>query len=603
VSDEYKKYTAFLEKNIRESGIDDCMKKPVYREYGEKIRDAFWKEYPDSTREEAQFFVNTSVIRKILKEDLIWLMKWIADPTRIEPVHQYAYDFFKYGPDCLPKHYFDAMHDEQGGFLQFNPKATRQLILLPRGIGKTTVFHAGRAIHNIINEPDYKWLMVHADKKRVLGNLKQTRSFMFNGKLSLIFPNIFAKDEKEYLLRGSRITKEQVNLVRIYNNVDLDSLNVPDFERKEDTITLGGPGVSRTGWHFEGVLADDLVIDETSRSEENTMAIVDYIDELEGLEEYHIGRDYPMWLTGTHWWEKNAYHKMQGREDTSIFQMPAKWRSGNDVHFISKFLDEEKLAKKIKSAKVWGDSQYLMIPRKFAGERTSIGFDESRHVIVDPEGKILEELEKTCVKVQVCDPAYSENDKKEGDNKSRFTITNFLCDENTTYIYDGYSSFGESLDSVANLNLLYAVKNKIDFFTQDAQGQSQGALYDKTLQMLRMQIPYLRAYKFTSNPVTKTSGKINVALEVLQEYFNTDNIKVILTEENKIHMKKVINQLARKEKGFDIIDTLVYCQTSLSNNEIDRDNEVQIARSRHSLKHKMRKAGNKLLNSVYKRIA
>ena len=201
------------------------------------------------------------------------------------------------------------------------------------------------------------------------------------------------------------------------------------------------------------------------------------------------------------------------------------------------------------------------------------------------------------MKVQVCDPAYSENDKKEGDNKSRFTITSFLCDENTTYIYDGYSSFGESLDSVANLNLLYAVKNKIDFFTQDAQGQSQGALYDKTLQMLRMQIPYLRAYKFTSNPVTKTPGKINVALEVLQEYFNTDNIKVILTEDNKLYIKKVINQLARKEKGFDIIDTLVYCQTSLSNNEIDRDNEVQIVKSRRGLKHKIRKVGNNLLNS------
>lgn len=595
MAENYGTYIKKLDENIHFSGMDDELKKAVNREYALKMKENYWSEYPDSTRDEADFFIKQMTIRKILKEDLIWLMRWMSDPTRIEEVHQTAYDFFRYGPDVLPKEYLDSI--DQNGHFQWNANATRELILIPRGVGKTTVFHCGRAIHNIINHPDYKWLMVHSDKKRVLGNLKQTTSFMYNGKLALIFPHIFAENDKEYLSRGSKITQEKANIVRIQ---DADGIK-PDFDRKEDTITLGAPGVSRTGWHFEGALADDLVTKETSYSEEVSTQIMEYVDELEGLEEYHQGENFKIWMTGTQWYEKNAYTKMVGRKDTSIFQLPAAWNASKGRMFVSKFLDDEKLERKIRAANMWGESQYLMIPRKFSGANDSIGFDKDRDVIYDTEGKKIEELKETCLHVQVCDPSYATKDKKEGDGKSRFTISHFFCDATTTYLYAGYSSMGESLDAVEALNAEHAERFDTDFFIQDAQGGAQGALFDSTERYIKTFIPWLRSYKISASSVTGTPGKIAVAMEVLSNLFKNSTFKVIVSEEHRQFTDLAVRQLQRRDKGYDIIDTCVYCIAGLDNNQYDRENEVNTGVYRRRLKlRKKKKPQNKLLAGFFR---
>lgn len=596
MSDEFKKYAPKLDFAVKSSGLADFLKKPVNKEYREQMENRYWDKYKDSTREEADFFILQAVVRKVLKDDLLWMMRFISDPDKVDVTHEHIYNFFKYGPDSLPPEYMDAV-GEQGGYFQWNPKATRELILVPRGIGKTTIWHGGRAIHNIINNPEYKWLMVHSDKKRVLGNLKQTKSLMFNGRLALVFPNIFAETDKEYLQRGTKITQEKVNLVKVYEGDD----DVVALSRKEDTITLGAPGVSRTGWHFEGALADDLVTKETSVNEDATTKISEYLDELEGLEEYHVGNDFKVWLTGTNWWENNAYDKMHGREDTSIYQMPARWVSRKGKCFLSKELPDDKIDRKIAGLRVWGESQMLMISRKFANNNSSVGFNENLHVIEDPEGELVKDLEKRLLRVQVCDPAYSTKDKREGDKKSRFTITNFLCDETTSYIYDGFSSFGENIDSVSALNLEYGVKNDIDFFIQDAQG-TQGTLFDRTYDIMRMQLPYLRKFKMSS-PQTSSQGKMDVALEVLKDYFVNNSIKVIRTKANKEFIDKVIAQLLRRDKGMDIIDTIVYCHTGLSNGDTDRENEIRIALSRRMMGQRKRREGNNLLKSIFKGVA
>ena len=247
-SSDYQKYKDKLEQNIAYTGISDMLKKVKYRDIANEAREGYFELFPDGSRGEADFFSKTTAIAEIIKDDLLWYMRWIADPDRIEPFHQHIMDFFKYGTDALPPEYLDCV-GEQGGFFQFNEGATRELILVPRGVGKTTIFHGGRLGHNICKWPSYKWLMVHSDKKRVLGNLKQAKSFLMNGKLAYIFPHIFADDKDEYLRRGSAINKEQVNLVSIHDSADFAKKG---FDRKEDTITLGALGVDRTGWHFEG---------------------------------------------------------------------------------------------------------------------------------------------------------------------------------------------------------------------------------------------------------------------------------------------------------------------------------------------------------------
>jgi hypothetical protein len=87
-----------------------------------------------------------------------------------------------------------------------------------------------------------------------------------------------------------------------------------------------------------------------------------------------------------------------------------------------------------------------------------------------------------------------------------------------------------------------------------------------------MRFPWMMFYRHDSSPLTNTSDKVQVANKVLQERFDDQEIKCIITPKRKKNMQLVINQLKRENLGMDIIDCIVYMVA-----DIDRYVDVSIA--------------------------
>ena len=222
-----------------------------------------------------KYFTLVKYMRHIFKHDFMEFMKWVSDPQWVFEIDYAVYDFFKTG-NVSPM-VAAAAEADQGGFFKYCPDAQIELVEMSRGSGKTTKWSAIRAAWLKIAHPTYKWLVVSGDKDKAKALLKSIREIICNPYLEMIYPDIFSEDAAIFKSRkGNVLTSEKIDIAT-FNEETEERLRSGDLNyefRKEATYMICSPQIDRTSFHFEGIIADDLVTDPTSYSPEQTRNLV-----------------------------------------------------------------------------------------------------------------------------------------------------------------------------------------------------------------------------------------------------------------------------------------------------------------------------------------
>lgn len=546
-----------------------------YAEMCKKYREA----YPDDdeTSINYKYFPLIAHLRYVFRKYRIEFFAWISDPKWLFPVDRALDTFLKTG--YLPEKYKSA--EGQNGFFKFADNATIELVMMSRGTGKTTKWTCMRALHLVINYPTYKWLVVHSDKDRAKSLLKSIKEMMMNPYLELVFPDLFAEDAQLFKSRGGNIlTNEKINIVTFNEETD-EYLKTGDvnFEfRKEATFTVGSPQIDRTSWHFEGVLADDLVIDETSRSAKVTKQLISYFRSLFAMKQYRDDWTFRCYMTGTEWWQDSLYTVIKEMSNASVFEMPAEWEYNGQTERLCRYFTDSELEHQRAEQAEWFESQMLMKARPYEGGELNLGFSEDRNIMELTEDELAGLKAKHMI-VQICDPSFSSKGKVEGDKRSRFSIIHAVVTEEVFLVYNAWQTFGMDTGGIKSVNLAFAKQENIDFFIQDAQGQQTG-LYDDQLKMMKDEMPWLQDFKHTK---AISGKKEEVANKVLSFLFEMREIYIVKikddkNEERRKNINKLINELFGVG-GMDFVDCMVYMVS-----DIDRQVDIEVARRCKRLK-------------------
>lgn len=548
-----------------------------YAEACRRYRELYPQDGVDSIN--YKYFTLLNYMKYIFIKYRIEFFAWISDPKWLFPLDRKIETFLKTG--YLPDKYKSS--EGQGGFFKWVPNAAIELIMIPRGTGKTTKWMCMRALWMVINHPTYKWLIVHADKDRAKGLIDQIKEMMLQPYLGLVFPELFTDDPQMFKNRsGNILTREKINIVTFNEETEEEfrdgSLN-SEF-RKEATFTVGSPQIDRTSWHFEGVFTDDISIDDTSKNPKVTQQIVSYFTSLFAMQQYRDDWSFKCYMTGTEWWEKSLYTVIKEEySNATVFEMPATWEYMGDTEMLCRYFDEDMLAKQKDLQKKWYDSQMMMKPRPYEGGQLNIGFSIERNVMEVTLDE-LETLKNEHMIAQICDPSFSKKHKTEGDKKSRFSIIHSVVSEDLYMVYGAWQTFGMDTGGIKSVNIELGKKEDIDFFIQDAQGQGQTGLYDEQIRLMRDAIPYLASFKHTKS----MGSKEEVANKVLSFLCETRELVVLKVkndpdEERRKYINRLINELLGIG-GMDFVDCVVYMVA-----DIDRNSDVRAARLRKNLKH------------------
>jgi predicted nucleic acid-binding protein len=224
----------------------------------------------------------------------------------------------------------------------------------------------------------------------------------------------------------------------------------------------------------------------------------------------------------------------------------------------------------------WYDNQMDMKPRPYTGSILDVGFSHDRN-IVEMTMADFERLKADNMITQICDPSYSAKNKKQGDNKSRFTILSAVVSEERYYLYGGYQCLGVDISGVKARNIEIATRENIDFFIQDAQGSQQN-YYEEQIAAMKKELPALMDFKHTLRiRGAGGSGKENAANSVLKDLMLTGDIVVVKIiddpdEDRKKMIKEIISQLTGLS-GMDFVDCTVYMVA-----DVDRMYDIDTAR-------------------------
>jgi len=555
--------------------------KAIEPEAFEKVCEEYKKHYPGDAEDSIsyKYFTLYNYLRHIFTKYRIEFFMWVSDPKWVFPVDRVLDTFLNTG--YVPEKF--KCSEGQGGFFKYVPGATIELIMMSRGTGKTTKWIGLRSMWEVVRHPTYKWLVVSSDKEMAKGLLTSIKEMMLSPYLGLIFPDLFTDDPAMFKRRsGNLLTREKINVVT-YNEEteaeDKDGFANSEF-RKEATFTIGSPQIDRTGLHFEGVFADDLVTNITSRTPKDTDQLMSFVRTLFAMKQYRDDHEFIMYMTGTEWWENSIYTKI--KEDfpiATVFEVPAEWDwDGDTIRLCRYFTDAELANQKIQQGE-WFPNQMMMQPRLFEGGQLDIGFSRERNVIEVTMDELLE-LKAGNLVAQICDPSFSKKGKKEGDKKSRFSIINSVVTDNCYMIYDAWQTFGMDTGGIKDVNISLALKNDIDFFVQDAQGQGQTGLYEEQIRLMRDKLRYLDHFKHEKS----LGSKVDVANKVLSLTCEMKELVVLkIKDDPDLDRVKFIGTLIDQffgVGGMDFVDCAVMMVA-----DIDKLTDVHAARLRKKMKH------------------
>ena len=553
-----------------------------------EIKAEYLAEYPDDEGSvEFKYYTILKYLRAVFRESFLEFTKFLSNPDRWYPFYESIDRFFKTGE---LSEMFQASSDGYGGYYKHSEDGQIFLVELPRGIGKTTVWSCMRAVWLHIRNPEYKWLIASGDKEKAVLLLKSIQEMILNPYLVMVFPDLFNEDPAVFKSRrGNTLVKDKINIMSY--DADAEKALNGDFNssfRKEATFMICSPGIDRTSLHFEGIIADDLVTDMTSRTPEVTRALKSFFESLFALQEYHKDWRFVCYMTGTEWWENSLYNFLENRKNVSIFRAPAQWYYNSRDIRLCDLMTDQFLEDQRENTGEWFESQFFMKARRYDCGELNLGFSEKNKIKMTQFE--LEKLKEKSLVVQVCDPSFMQDHKRDGDKRSRFTIVNACVTNDKYYIYGGFQCMGRDIGGIKETNIEIGKREKIDFFIQDAQG-IQRVFFDEQAIDMKKEIPRLECRPHTKHV---TGGKTAVANSVLRELFLTGDIMIVDVENDPVEGRPAFMAQLKKEilgmSGLDIVDCIVYMVS-----DIDRNFDVNIGLMRKKSK---KKKGCKVINLI-----
>lgn len=220
-------------------------------------------------------------MRKRAKEDLFFLADAILGYGEVVPL-------------TLRAHYLMCRFAERRTGNVLLDDAHVRLVLVPRGVGKSTVITQAHAIQWVLQDPGTAILIANETERgatKFLGEIKH--HFESNDLLRALFPELIPPD-----FRSVKWSESEATIVR-------------PSSRKEATFMAVGEGAAITGLHPDKIILDDLISDEAmENARAGVWSLMDkanrWIDRLRPI----VNLGSPFWeivVVGTHWWENDIY--------------------------------------------------------------------------------------------------------------------------------------------------------------------------------------------------------------------------------------------------------------------------------------------------------
>lgn len=174
---------------------------------------------------------------------------------------------------------------------EFDRKKNRVLILMPRGTFKSSVVTISFALQYILNEPNARILIdseTHSKAKaflrEIIGHLEQTEKF--RELFKLLFNKYPDESKRSLLWTDSAIV-----------------LPCRFTPKKEPTISVGGVDTTKTGMHYDLIIADDLHSDVNTQNLEQIEKVKDHYKLYNSL----LDPGKPLIVIGTRWHYNDTY--------------------------------------------------------------------------------------------------------------------------------------------------------------------------------------------------------------------------------------------------------------------------------------------------------
>ena len=554
----------FLKAQLEESDLKKYFSREfahIMQEYNELARET----EPGLADIAYEYFALRKTVRMDFNTDFISFFKFISDARQVKPIFTTINDFHRYGFDVL------SDSEKHAGNFTWNEGATVELTMIPRGVGKS-VYLIALAAWELTLDRFQKSIITHGKKEFSASNIALLSTFIVSKPLNLIYKDIFQSTIQEYRATGSTLNNGAVN-IKPPNFYFLNPENdLTGQFRKEDSYSASSPLTSDVGKHVSRIYFDDLVNWDSSATPAQTLKLIAYFRSLFALKEHSLDgtNNFKARGVGTEYYEESLYNYIRTNMKSSVFALPIDWIHEGKKHYIVPSFTEKYVQEWKDELNEDAESQLYMIPRKFNNVEFNINFDKDRHTMQLTDSE-LDGFKETMIDIQVCDFAYSDTGKQIGDGKSRFTILHILRSEDVIYIYDCYSSFSEKNESARRLNLDHAISHRTDIFIADANG-TQANLAEEIFDILHRKYDMeTTCIPHKTSKVSGSTNKLAIANTTLGQYFLSDIIKVIVTEENRDRIQLVIDQLRGADKGLDVIDCLVYSVIDVNRTNIETE--------------------------------
>lgn len=414
------------------------------------------------------------------------------------------------------------------------------LCMIPRGLLKTTIFQAHRALWYYLRDA------VHKNQSPIIFLLHSVID-KANETLSLI--KDVADLEHIKFAFGDKLQRTVDRVNRLSFN------DISNVMRKEDHFITGSVGMDFGGEHGTYYFVDDAVLETNTDTEEKSSAIKKWFHRLTWLND-HSG-DFRIEMVGTHYWDDSLYVDLSMQEEcvdivTWIEGASSRDEDGNIVLNFPEVYDQKSLDKLKRTSPAY---QYMSQVEMIQQKRVKLIdiIDGIDYIFNYDEEFTLDFLLKNGVIVTSKDPSYSTVNKKEGDGKSRDTTITGVIYHDCFYVIDEHQLFGGDTETIAEPLIKQVRQYQSDIFICDAQGTQKNYAIE-FYRMLKNDTRIKSAVKFI--PYTKpkqnnTIGKASRASVVLSEWFRMGKIKV------NSSCYRMIDELERRTKGYDFLDCLL----------------------------------------------
>ena len=259
--------------------------------------------------EQAQELAMQSIAERC-KYDLFFFAKHILGYSEMqEHVHQ---DMCQYVtpvlPGDTPLDYTPLYYKPHASHPEFedkyDPENRNVLILMPRGTFKTSVVTIGLSLQYLLNDPDARILLdseTFAKSKAFLSEIKG--HIENNQRFRDVFYHIYGvmpdRGKKKVMLWSD----SQINLA------------CRTKHRKEPSISCAGIDVTKTGMHYDLIIADDLHSEKNVTSSEQIQQVIEHIQLAYSL----LDPGKPLVAIGTRWDYADAYqHIIDNYDDFNL---------------------------------------------------------------------------------------------------------------------------------------------------------------------------------------------------------------------------------------------------------------------------------------------